>query len=86
VRAVWDVHCALPDLPIVAVGGVARGVDVVEFLLAGASAAQVGTATFAEPGAVGRVLDEVDSWCRSEGVERLAELVGAAHGGGGGGG
>lgn len=79
VRAVWDVHRALPEVPIVAVGGVASGADVVEFLLAGAVAAQVGTATFAEPGASGRVLNEVAAWCDRHGVERLADLVGAAH-------
>lgn len=78
VRAVWDVHRALPEVPIVAVGGVATGTDVVEFLLAGASAAQVGTATFAEPAAVGRVLAEVGRWCAEQGVDRLADLVGAA--------
>ena len=52
VRAVYEVHAALPDLPIVGVGGVASGVDAVELLLAGASAVQVGTATFADPRAV----------------------------------
>ena len=79
VRAVWDVHRALPEVPIVAVGGVASGADVVEFLLAGAAAAQVGTATFAEPAAVGRILAEVGEWCEDEGVDCLADLVGAAH-------
>jgi dihydroorotate dehydrogenase (NAD+) catalytic subunit len=54
-------------------------VDVVEFLLAGAVAAEVGTATFAEPAAVGRVLDELVAWCDDEGVTAVAELVGAAH-------
>ncbi|MEZ5168300.1 MAG: hypothetical protein R2695_18170 [Acidimicrobiales bacterium] len=50
VRAVFDVHEADPDLPIVGVGGTTAGVDVVEFLLAGASAVEVGTATFADRG------------------------------------
>ena len=79
VRAVWDVHRALPEVPIVAVGGVTAGTDVVEFLLAGASAAQVGTATFAEPAAAGRILAEVGEWCAGQGVDRLSSLVGAAH-------
>ena len=56
VRAVHDVHAALPDLPIVGVGGVASGADAAELLLAGASAVQVGTATFADPRAPARVL------------------------------
>ena len=53
VRPVFDVHEALPDLPIVGVGGMSSGTDVVEFLLAGASAVEVGTATFADPRAPG---------------------------------
>jgi dihydroorotate dehydrogenase (NAD+) catalytic subunit len=79
VRAVHDVHRALPDLPIVGVGGVADATTAVELLLAGASAVQVGTATFADPRAPARVLDGVVRWCRRHGVQRVAELVGAAH-------
>jgi len=56
VRTVHDVHAALPDLPIVGVGGVASAWDAEEFLLAGASAVQVGTATFADPRAALKVL------------------------------
>jgi dihydroorotate dehydrogenase (NAD+) catalytic subunit len=56
VRAVHDVHAALPDLPIVGVGGVVTGWDVHELCLAGATAIQVGTATFADPRAPIRVL------------------------------
>jgi dihydroorotate dehydrogenase (NAD+) catalytic subunit len=80
VRAVYDVRAALPDVPIVAAGGVASGVDAVEFLMAGACAVQVGTATFAEPGAVLRVLDELESWCARRGVAHVSDLVGLAHG------
>jgi len=79
VRAVWDVHAACPDLPIVGVGGVASGVDAVELLLAGASAVQVGTATFADPRAVGRIQDELQDWCRRHDVRRITELIGGAH-------
>jgi dihydroorotate dehydrogenase (NAD+) catalytic subunit len=79
VRAVYDVHAALPELPIVGVGGVARGVDAVELLLAGASAVQVGTATFADPRSVRRVLDELEDWCRAHGVGAVRELIGDAH-------
>jgi len=79
VRAVYDVHRALPDLPIVGVGGVARGVHAVELLLAGASAVQVGTATFADPRAVERVRRELAAWCRSHGVTAVRELIGGAH-------
>lgn len=79
VRAVYDVHEALPEVPIVGVGGTADGIDVVEFLLAGASAVEVGTATFADPRAPERILDELARWCRRHGVQSLDELIGGAH-------
>jgi dihydroorotate dehydrogenase (NAD+) catalytic subunit len=79
VRAVHDVHAALPDLPIVGVGGVSRGEDGAELLLAGASAIQVGTATFADPRAPGRVLDELERWASRTGRRNTANIVGAAH-------
>ncbi|MFV0307668.1 MAG: dihydroorotate dehydrogenase [Desertimonas sp.] len=59
VRAVHDVHCAHPDLPVIGVGGVATGWDAEEMLIAGASAVQVGTATFADPRAPALVLEEL---------------------------
>ena len=59
VRAVHDVHAALPDLPVVGVGGVVDGWSARELLLAGAVAVQVGTATFADPRAPVRVLREL---------------------------
>jgi len=80
VRAVHDVHAAHPDICIVGVGGVARGVDAVELLMAGASAVQVGTATFADPRAVARVQHEVTRWCADHGVGAVRELTGVAHG------
>lgn len=80
VRAVYDVHEAVPDLPIIGVGGTATGTDVVEFLLAGASAVEVGTATFADPRAPRRILEEFETWCDDHDVADVAELIGAAHG------
>jgi len=80
VRAVHDVHTALPDLPIVGVGGVSTGQDAGELLLAGACAVQVGTATFADPRAPRRVLDELQAWCADHGVSHLDDLIGTAHG------
>jgi dihydroorotate dehydrogenase (NAD+) catalytic subunit len=56
VRAVHDVHAALPELPIIGVGGVSNGWDATEMMLAGAVAVQVGTATFADPRAPLNVL------------------------------
>jgi dihydroorotate dehydrogenase (NAD+) catalytic subunit len=80
VRTVYDVHAALPELPIVGVGGVADGAGAVELLLAGASAVQVGTATFADPRSVVTVLEGLETWCGRHGVRRVRELIGGAHG------
>jgi len=80
VRCVYDVHAAHPDLPIVGVGGVAAPEHAVELMLAGASAVQVGTATFADPRNVARISSGMESWCRRQGVRRVSELTGGAHG------
>ena len=79
VRIVHDVHAALPGLPIVGVGGISSGADAVELLRAGATAVQVGTATFAEPRATARVLDELADLADRLGVARVADLVGTVH-------
>jgi dihydroorotate dehydrogenase (NAD+) catalytic subunit len=79
VRAVHDVHAALPSLPIVGVGGVSTAEDAVELLLAGASAVQVGTATFADPRASVAVARGLEQWCRRHGVVAVAELIGGVH-------
>jgi len=79
VRSVWDVHAALPALPIVGVGGVASAEHALELVMAGASAVQVGTATFENPRAPRQVLRDLERWLRRAGVARLQDLVGAAH-------
>jgi dihydroorotate dehydrogenase (NAD+) catalytic subunit len=79
VRAVFDTRAAFPGLAIVGVGGVSRGEDAVALMLAGANAVQVGTATFADPRAPARVLEELVRWCERHGVRSTGELVGAAH-------
>jgi dihydroorotate dehydrogenase (NAD+) catalytic subunit len=79
VRAVFDTREALGDVPIIGVGGVASADDAVQFLLAGASAVQVGTATFADPAAPAKVLHDLGRWCDRHGVLSVSELVGAAH-------
>ena len=80
VRAVHDVRAAHRDIPIVGVGGVATGIDAIELLMAGASAVQIGTATFADPRTIVTVLSEVEQWCAAHGVDSVAELIGAVHG------
>lgn len=80
VRAVYDVRAAHPDLPIVGVGGVATGADAAELMLAGAQAVQVGTATFADPRAVGRIDQELTDWCTEHRVNDVTDIIGGAHG------
>jgi len=75
VRAVHDVHAALPAVPIVAAGGVATGWDAIEMLLAGASAVEVGTATFADPRAPLRIQHEVLDWMRERGITTVTQIT-----------
>lgn len=81
VRTVFDVHGALPHLPIVGAGGVSTAWDAAELMLAGASAVQVGTATFADPAAAVKVQRALMAWCSRRGVTP-ADLTGLAHRGG----
>jgi dihydroorotate dehydrogenase (NAD+) catalytic subunit len=74
VRAVHDVRQALPDLPIVGVGGIASGWDAVEMMVAGAQAVQVGTASFADPRACAQVADAMVTFATERGIARLAEF------------
>ncbi|MFO7398131.1 MAG: dihydroorotate dehydrogenase [Actinomycetales bacterium] len=79
VRCVWQVHAALPGVPIVGVGGVATGRDALELILAGACAVGVGTAMFQDPYACLRVLRELEELLRERGFDRVADAVGLAH-------
>jgi dihydroorotate dehydrogenase (NAD+) catalytic subunit len=79
VRAVYECRSRFPHAGIVGVGGVARGIDAMELMEAGANAVQVGTATFADPRAPARILSEVRRWCRDAGIVRIADLIGVAH-------
>ena len=79
VRAIYDVRAALGGVPIVGVGGVAKGEHAVELMAAGASAVQVGTASFWDPRAPRKVLDELRRWCGRHGVRTAASLTGRAH-------
>ena len=77
-RVVYQVSQALPDLPILAVGGAHSAQCVLEFLCAGASAVQFGTAMFSDPTLMVRVADELEELLASEGLT-VTELRGAAH-------
>jgi dihydroorotate dehydrogenase (NAD+) catalytic subunit len=78
-RAVHEVARAFPDIPIIGTGGVRSGEDAVEMLLAGAHAVGVGTATFAEPRATLRIVDELRAWCVRNDVARVRDLTGGLH-------
>jgi dihydroorotate dehydrogenase (NAD+) catalytic subunit len=82
VRMVYQVARALPDTPLMGIGGIAEISDVLEFLAAGAAAVQVGTANFKDPGISQRLVDELEGYCSSRGLT-AASLVGRAHRAGG---
>ncbi len=79
VRAIYQVHAALPKIPIIGMGGVASGKDALELVLAGASAISVGTATFGNPTAVIKVKEELKSLLVERGFEKFSDAVGFAH-------
>lgn len=75
-RMVYETACAV-SIPILGLGGILTPEDAVEFMLAGATAVQVGTATYADPRAVERIAKGLESWCRGHHVERVSSLSGA---------
>jgi dihydroorotate dehydrogenase (NAD+) catalytic subunit len=76
VLAVWKAHNAV-DVPLIGVGGVMRGTDVVQYMLAGATLVGMGTAAMKDPRAPHRVLKELSVWCRDHKVNSLSSLIGA---------
>ena len=76
-RAVWQVHRALPTAPLIGMGGIRTGTDAAEFMLAGASAVAVGTETFVNPAAAVQVLDGLRAYCRAQGFARVRDITGA---------
>jgi dihydroorotate dehydrogenase (NAD+) catalytic subunit len=75
-RMVWQASRAV-RLPVCGIGGIATGEDAAAFLLCGASAVQVGTATYINPRAALEVRDGLAAYCRRQGVARAADLIGA---------
>lgn len=76
-RMVYQVAGAV-RIPVIGMGGIMGVDDALEFLFAGASAIQVGTAIFSQPGMLMRLIDDLEAWCVREGVASLSEVVGAA--------
>lgn len=75
-RMVWEAHRAV-GLPLIGVGGIASGRDAAEFMLAGASAVQIGTMNFWDPKATENVTRELVKFCRRHGIESVRSLTGA---------
>jgi dihydroorotate dehydrogenase (NAD+) catalytic subunit len=75
VRMVWEAARAV-KIPVVGLGGILKPEDAVEFLLAGATAVQVGTASYADPRAVEKIATGLGKWCSSHNVARVSELTG----------
>ncbi len=75
-RMVWEICSALPRTPVMAIGGVSTADDALEFMVAGASAVQVGTANFVNPETATRILDELPGKLAQAGVSRIRDLVG----------
>jgi len=75
-RMVYETAKAI-DIPVIGMGGIVTPEDAVEFMLAGATAIQVGTASYADPRAAERLARGMQSWCRSHRVEKVSSLTGA---------
>ena len=79
VRAIYQVHQAFPDTPIVGMGGVASGRDAFELVLAGASAVSIGTATFGNPTAVLQIRNQLSELLLEKGITDFRDAIGFAH-------
>ena len=75
-RMVWQVAKAV-KVPIIGIGGIMNATDALEFILAGATAVQVGTASFINPGAAQTIVEEMESWLIANGVAEIKSLIGA---------
>lgn len=75
VRMVWQVAKAV-KIPVVGLGGIMNGRDALEFIMAGASAVEVGTANFIDPSVTMKIIDEITAFCERQGVKSIKELIG----------
>ena len=76
-RMVWQAVGAV-NIPVVGLGGIATGKDALEFIMAGATAVQVGAANFANPRAMETIAEEMAAWMDAHGVKTLDEIRGCA--------
>ena len=77
VKMVYEAAHAV-KIPVIGMGGIMTGEDAIEFMMAGAQAVQVGTANFADPYALPRIIKEMDAWLDKHGVKKISGIVGAA--------
>jgi dihydroorotate dehydrogenase (NAD+) catalytic subunit len=75
VRMVYEASKSV-QIPVIGIGGISTAADVVEFMLAGATAVQVGTASFWDPRATEKIAGELEAWCKEHEVGKIAELTG----------
>jgi dihydroorotate dehydrogenase (NAD+) catalytic subunit len=75
VRMVYDAAHAV-RIPVIGMGGISTAADVVEFMLAGATAVQIGTASYWDPCATEKIVDELQQWCNEHDVARISDLTG----------
>jgi len=75
VRMVYDAAHAV-KIPVIGMGGISTPEDVIEFMLAGATAVQVGTASYWDPCATEKIVDGLEEWCKEHHVSRIADLIG----------
>jgi dihydroorotate dehydrogenase (NAD+) catalytic subunit len=75
VRMVYDAAHAV-KIPVIGMGGISTPEDVIEFMLAGASAVEIGTASYWDPCATEKIVDELQQWCADHHVDRIADLTG----------
>jgi len=74
-RMVYDAAHAV-NIPVIGMGGISTAADVAEFMLAGATAVQIGTASYWDPCATEKIVDELQHWCHDRHITRLADLTG----------
>ena len=74
-RMVYDAAKAV-KVPVIGMGGISTAVDIIEFMLAGATAVQIGTASYWDPVATEKIVAELETWCADHKLQKLAEITG----------